>query len=513
MEEVGERESKQRRASTPRVAKASKETGKQGKQSKDKLSNYEQYGEPERKSSKEVKSSKEEVRESRRQETKEERKARHETKEERKERKETKEERKERKDRDLRKATKDSSRIHHTEREEGNTEKTSIKDGGSSKEGGSSKGREDKERKPDRNKEHKNTRETVPEQERERSVLNASSIDRKEEGEASSTTRASPLHKSAKTSRQSEGAATDKRRAGEKGAGSSSLHGNVGSNARKEERRRGVKQGQKPKDSLHEDKGKGKEAAKDVACVEEDTDAAQEYEAASKANRLALHTEIDAQLPDLKRLQTLLELAVEAETEAVHKHFTGRNAMVAQLFEEATSQFIIESEGITISKLKRQASRPVAPQKLMDNPINEAKAREEDKLKQALARFQTEEREWERVLAKKPSEAPVFDALPAAGCMPPSSHALMHELSIAHRNILTSSTGTESELPELLAWAHGHIHSGLDKPRNALAAIEDRSVQVEHLHSKLITSMRSAVRAPFAGGSNTKDLLRTLAAS
>ena len=55
------------------------------------------------------------------------------------------------------------------------------------------------------------------------------------------------------------------------------------------------------------------------------------------------------------------------------------------------------------------------------------------------------------------------------------------------------------------------LHSGLHKPRNALANLEDRSAQVDRLHAKLVTSMRAAVRAPFAAApAHAKDLLRSL---
>lgn len=120
------------------------------------------------------------------------------------------------------------------------------------------------------------------------------------------------------------------------------------------------------------------------------------------------------------------------------------------------------------------------------------------------------------MLAEKPVDKalPTYAALPPPGSMPPSSHALMHELSIAHRNMLSGATASESELPELLAWAHGYIHSGLDKPRSALAAVEERSRDVDALHSKLIKSMRSTVLAPFGGGgTSAKQLLRAVAAT
>jgi glutamyl/glutaminyl-tRNA synthetase len=186
------------------------------------------------------------------------------------------------------------------------------------------------------------------------------------------------------------------------------------------------------------------------------------------------------------------------------------------MFEEACSQFIVESEGITISKLKRAASRPAVPAKHKPNPVNEAYAREEAQLKKTLERFNAEEQEWHRVRATPVSATPqpTFALLPPAGSMPASSHVLMNELSIADRNLLSNSTGKDSELSELLAWAHGYIHCGLDKPRQALASVEERSENLQQQHSKLIQSTRSAVRAPFASApANPKELLRALAAS
>jgi len=285
--------------------------------------------------------------------------------------------------------------------------------------------------------------------------------------------------------------------------GGSSKHAKEGS--------RGVKEGKEPKESVREEKGKGKAPMRD-----EEEEPLGGYEAVSKARKLALHTEISQELPDAKRLQTLLELAVEAECGAVREHLTGRHAAIADMFEEACSQFIVESEGITISKLKRAASRPAVPAKHKPNPVNEAYAREEAQLKKTLERFNAEEQEWHRVRATPVSATPqpTFALLPPAGSMPASSHVLMNELSIADRNLLSNSTGKDSELSELLAWAHGYIHCGLDKPRQALASVEERSENLQQQHSKLIQSTRSAVRAPFASApANPKELLRALAAS
>jgi len=374
-------------------------------------------------------------------------------------RKETKEERKERKEREARKAAKEASRKHKHQHE------------------GSSKGREE-----------------------EANDTRKGRTDGAEGGSASGMTRASPRHKS----KGGGDGSSDAPRASGKAAAS------PGAAKSKEGPSRGVKEGKQPKESAREDKGKGK------AAMDDEEEPVSQYAAASKAHKMPLHTEVPADLPELKRLQKLLELAVEAESDSVRQHFKGRHAGVAEMFEEAASQFIIESEGITISKLKRAASRPVPAPKLQPNPINEQRLREEAKLKDTLAAFQGEQKEWERMMATKPVDTPAltFAALPPAGSMPPSSHALMHELSIAHRNMLSGANGSESELPELLAWAHGYIHSGLDKPRNAIAAVEERSNEVDLLHSKLIKSMRSTIQAPFGGAStNAKLLLRAVAAT
>ena len=244
-------------------------------------------------------------------------------------------------------------------------------------------------------------------------------------------TRASPRHRT----KGAEEGRTDSTRANGQAAASPSV------SRSKEVGSRGVKEGKQPKDGSREDKGKGK------AAMYDDEEPVSQYAAASKAHKMPLHTEIPADLPELKRLQKLLELAVEAETESVRQSFTGRHSGVADMFEEAASQFIIESEGITISKLKRQASRPVPAPKLKPNPVNEQRLREEAKLKEALATFQAEHKEWERIMVAKPADKPVptYAALPPPGSMPPSSHALMHELSIAHRNMLSGTTGSTSK--------------------------------------------------------------------
>jgi hypothetical protein len=49
---------------------------------------------------------------------------------------------------------------------------------------------------------------------------------------------------------------------------------------------------------------------------------------------------------------------------------------------------------------------------------------------------------------------------------------LTQKAEAAHRNMLSSGTGAESELAELLVWAHGYVHSGLAKPRSALAGTQ-----------------------------------------
>ena len=59
-----------------------------------------------------------------------------------------------------------------------------------------------------------------------------------------------------------------------------------------------------------------------------------------------------------------------------------------QVFEEAMSRFIVESEGIAIAKLKRSANRGGAAAKMKPNPLNESKTREEAQLRDALRRFQ-----------------------------------------------------------------------------------------------------------------------------
>jgi hypothetical protein len=59
-----------------------------------------------------------------------------------------------------------------------------------------------------------------------------------------------------------------------------------------------------------------------------------------------------------------------------------------QVFEEAMSRFIVESEGIAISKLKRSANRAGAAAKMKPNPLNDSKTREEAQLRDALRRFQ-----------------------------------------------------------------------------------------------------------------------------
>ena len=370
---------------------------------------------------------------------------------------ETKEERKLRKEREARKAAKKSDDKQERARE------------------GSSKSREERKRKDEERKE---------------------------------------ARKDEKGDSQHEGGSSKSRAPEAAKAAAPSAAGASGSSKRaKEGVSRSVKEGKEPKESMRDDKGKGKGKA---PMYEEEEEPVGSYEAASKARKLALHTEIAQDLPDAKRLQTLLELAVEAECGAVREHLAGRHAGIADMFEEACSQFIVESEGITISKLKRAASRPAAPVTLKPNPVNEAYAREEAQLKQTLERFIAEEQDWHRVLAAPVSATPqpTFAPLPPAGSMPASSHVLMNELSIAHRNMLSSSTGKDSELSELLAWAHGHVHCGLDKPRKALANVEERSERVQQLHTKLIQSTRSAVRAPFASApSNPKQLLRALAAS
>ena len=130
--------------------------------------------------------------------------------------------------------------------------------------------------------------------------------------------------------------------------------------------------------------------------------------------------------------------------------------------------------------LQRAASRKEPAKKLQTNPVNEAKHREEEELKAILAKFQAEEREWDREMTAPHSKsaAQTFVPLPPAGTMPSSSHPLMHELSIAHRNMLGGSSASETELTELLAWAQGYIATGLDRPRKALATLESRSNQV-----------------------------------
>ncbi len=52
------------------------------------------------------------------------------------------------------------------------------------------------------------------------------------------------------------------------------------------------------------------------------------------------------------------------------------------------SRFIVESEGIAISKLKRSANRAGAAVKMKPNPLNESKTREEAQLRDALRHFQ-----------------------------------------------------------------------------------------------------------------------------
>jgi hypothetical protein len=263
-------------------------------------------------------------RESRRRDSKEERREHREHKKEsaKEEKKESREERKVRKEREAaRKAAKDSKR------EGGSKDKEKVgggKEGASSnREVGSSKSRGDSHR--------------------ERKTMDEEEVG----GASSKIVRASPRHRESKQSAVvvSGSSAGDKRRppalatveATSKEAGS-----------------RGVKEGKQLMDySSREDKGKGK-----APMYEEEL---AEYESLSKAQRLPLHKEIATDVPDLKRLQMLLELAVEAETEAVRKHLGSRGSAVAKMFEEATSQFIVESEGITISKLKvfvRQRSRP-----------------------------------------------------------------------------------------------------------------------------------------------------------
>ena len=59
-----------------------------------------------------------------------------------------------------------------------------------------------------------------------------------------------------------------------------------------------------------------------------------------------------------------------------------------QVFEEAMSRFIVESEGIAIAKLKRSANSGGAAAKMKPNPLNESKTREEAQLRDALRRFQ-----------------------------------------------------------------------------------------------------------------------------
>ena len=383
--------------------------------------------------------------------------------EKREKKKESREERKERKEREARKAAKEALR---KEKDKAIAEAKAAKDGGSSKQG----------------------------------------------KEISLPNRASPRYKGESSMTGAGG--SSKHRPPALTVGGSSSGGEGGS--------RGVKAGKEPAESYKSDKGKGK-----AAMTDDEDEPVAGYEALSKGQKVALHKEIPVEEPDAKRLQSLLELAVEAEVDAVRKHLGSRNSTIAHMFEDATSQFIIEMEGITISKLKRAAGQGKTVQKLEPNPVNEAKQREEAQLIQALATFQKEEKEWERVLAAPaPKSAPVrpYPPLPAPGTLPSSSHALMQELSIAHRNLLSSqvvrhsvapchpaplplmaqssthmctSTPTntlthqpsESEMPELLAWAHGYVHSGLDKARKALASLEQRSEDAEQLRNKIIAGM------------------------
>ncbi|EKX44268.1 hypothetical protein GUITHDRAFT_139820 [Guillardia theta CCMP2712] len=259
----------------------------------------------------------------------------------------------------------------------------------------------------------------------------------------------------------------------------------------------------------------------------------------SNFSKLVLHEEIPADLPvpfDLarrglvgdvedaqepRRLQKLLELIVEAETASVRRVYGHEAPQLVEAFEEICAQFIMETERVTINKMKRLSNHRLPAQtayargeveRPKPNPLNDQRTAEEAELKALLAKFQEEERKWESVYeasTKVKDTDEKFAKLPKSGTMLPSSHPLMQELSIMDRNLLLSQNGC-SEFPDLIEWARNFINTGMDRMRSAVASAEEKSEKLQSLQESMVKSMRQTILRPYMKMSNPKDLVKAV---
>mmetsp|Transcript_13100 Transcript_13100/g.46064 ORF Transcript_13100/g.46064 Transcript_13100/m.46064 type:complete len:418 (-) Transcript_13100:134-1387(-) len=241
----------------------------------------------------------------------------------------------------------------------------------------------------------------------------------------------------------------------------------------------------------------------------------------SNFSKLVLHEEIPADLPEPRRLQKLLELIVEAETASVRRVYGHEAPQLVEAFEEICAQFIMETERVTINKMKRLSNHRLPAQtayargeveRPKPNPLNDQRTAEEAELKALLAKFQEEERKWESVYeasTKVKDTDEKFAKLPKSGTMLPSSHPLMQELSIMDRNLLLSQNGC-SEFPDLIEWARNFINTGMDRMRSAVASAEEKSEKLQSLQESMVKSMRQTILRPYMKMSNPKDLVKAV---
>ena len=249
------------------------------------------------------------------------------------------------------------------------------------------------------------------------------------------------------------------RRATEGGAGSSRVE--EGKRPKKEDKAKvrasdaGVYQS-KQREGKEESNGKGKMRASDAGIYHRDDEGkkredkgkgkareslggapAADYVPHDAGSSYRLHEKVSPLMGEPKRLQELLEFAIEAEQKEVEAFYTGRNKFIADAFEEVASNFILESERATIAQIKKEANtiRPASAAKKAEespakpNPVNIQRASEEKKLKEALKAFEAEEMEWHAVAeAASSQQQTTFQPLPSVSGPVASSHCVMQVL-------------------------------------------------------------------------------------
>ena len=269
--------------------------------------------------------------------------------------------------------------------------------------------------------------------------------------------------------------------------------------------------------SSHVSKDKGKARATGPAPVPDYQDVSAAYK---------LHEQVPSELPEPKRLQKLVELALEEEQAQVDRLYgSGPHEWISRAFGEICNDFIIKMEQTTIARMKRLnaagAARPAQTayargeeEPAQPNPLNDGRTAMELSLSRTLERFQQEEREWERLVAAAaapPPPAAAMVPLPPAGTPLPSTHPLLQELSIADRNLIAYGGRDQAEeLSELVAWAKGLVEGGLDRARSCLASVETRRERADAAHRRLVGSLRRRALGPL-NVDDPKRILRSMA--